>query len=723
LSTAVEAERRVSHYRIEEKVASGGMGVVYRGVDERLGRRVALKFLREVSASREEMRDLFLREARAASSLDHPNICTIFEVDETPEGQTFLVMPWYEGETLDALVRRGPLSIERALSIVIQIAKGLVAAHAEGIVHRDVKSANVIVMPRDTVKILDFGLAKLTGAFPDEAGTVAGTPAYMAPEQLRGEDVDGRADVWSVGVVLYELLAGCRPFRGDGVEAVIASVLNDEPEPLSERRPELSGKADRIVKRALAKSRAQRYERMEELVDELLAAQADLDPSGVTLRRAAVSKRTALAVLPFADMSPDRNQEYLCDGIAEEILSALRRVPDLYVASRTSAFQFKGKAVDIREIGAKLNVANVLEGSVRRVGDRVRVSAQLIGVEDGFRLWNERYDRDIKDIFAIEEEIAEKIATALQVTLTAGRRLAGAPMSARQAEAYELYLQGRQFFHHHRRKAFEIAMQSFSRAIEAEPGFARAYAGLADCNSFLRLYFGAGPEKVDAADRASLAAVELDPQQAEGHTSRGLALFLRGELGPAERELSRAVAIDPLLYEAHYIHGRVCFSEGRIADAAAHFREASSIAPEAFDSWYLLGMCYRRAGEPERARGADLECIEAVNRRIRVHPDDTRAWTMGASVFAELGEPARAAAWVGRALAIDPDEPIILYNAACVYVALGMHDEAISCLETPIRQLALSPSWVENDPDLDPIRKDPRFRALLEEAAAGTIPP
>jgi adenylate cyclase len=334
-------------------------------------------------------------------------------------------------------------------------------------------------------------------------------------------------------------------------------------------------------------------------------------------------------------------------------------------------------------------------------------------VSDGYRLWYERFDRDIRDIFAIEDEIAEHIAQALRLTLERKAAPHSGPMTSHDAEAYQLYLQGRQFFHQHRRKTFEIALQTFSRAIELAPAYARAYAGIADCNSFLNLYFGHKGEAIAAADAASAKALALDDDLAEAHASRGMALFTQDRLDEAERELQRAIELAPRQYESHYIYGRVSFSRGHISDAAAHFREACAINSEAYDCWYLLGMCYRRLKDTERAHSADLECIEAVKKLVRLHPDDTRAWTMGAAVLAELGEPERAAAWVAQALAVDADEPIIEYNAACVYIALGRLDDAIACLQATAGFGGISRAWLENDPDLDPLRGDPRFKALV----------
>lgn len=715
MATALVPARTISHYRVDELIGSGGMGDVYRATDLRLGRKVALKFLRRIGTGEDRQR--FFEEARAASSLDHPNICTIFDIVEE-EGEIFIAMALYDGDPLDRLIARGPIEPERAIGFGIQAAHGLAAAHDSLLIHRDVKPGNLMITARDTLKILDFGLSRIVGGAEDPA-RITGTPFYMAPEQLRGDAVDPRTDVWALGVVLYEMLTGSRPFDGSGFASIRAAVLHREPPPPSSILTTLPRGLDPIVMRAIAKDPRARCESASVLASELSSILTVLDSGSITAKRLEPVRRASIAVLPFVDMSPAADQQYLCDGIAEEILGALAATPELFVASRTSAFRFKNRAADVREIGTRLGVAHVLEGSIRRAGDRLRIAVQLVSVADGYRLWYERYDRSIEDVFKLEEEIAERVAAALQLRLSAPR---GTITTTREAQAWELYLKGRQFFHHHRRKTLEIAIQTFRRATELDPDNARAWSGIADCHSFLHLYFAATNENAEAADQASRKALSFAPEIAETHASRGLALFVNHDWPGAERELTRAIELDPRLYDPHYVFGRIAFSEGKIREAASHFREACAIDREAFDAWYLLAMCFRRLGEEARARAADLECIESAKRRVVQHPDDTRAWTMGAAVLASLGEPEHADEWLSRALAIDSEEPIILYNAACVYGRLGNIDAALSCLERCLGYGGFLIGWAREDPDLDPLRSHPKFTELLEPLHSASPP-
>jgi serine/threonine protein kinase len=407
----------VSHYKIIEKIGAGGMGVVYKAEDTRLKRLVALKFLPADLTRDSGAKERFTREAQAASALDHNNICTIYEIDETDDGQMFIAMACYEGETMREKIKRDHLRVEEALDMAIQVAQGLAKAHEKRITHRDIKPANIMVTGDGVVKIMDFGLAKLTGQSGlTRAGTTVGTVAYMSPEQLRGGEIDYKSDIWSLGVVLYEMLTGELPFRGEGDQATIYSILNKEPQPVASIRRDIPGELESVVSRALTKNPESRYENMRDFLVDLRKAREELEVD-VSERLSESKAKPSIAVLPFIDMSPQKDQEYFCDGMAEELINTLANLEGLQVASRTSAFQFKDKGHDIREVGRRLKVQSVLEGSVRKAGDRLRITAQLVSVADGYHLWSEKYDREMEDIFAIQDEISLAIVDNLKLKL------------------------------------------------------------------------------------------------------------------------------------------------------------------------------------------------------------------------------------------------------------------------------------------------------------------
>ena len=428
------------------------------------------------------------------------------------------------------------------------------------------------------------------------------------------------------------------------------------------------------------------------------AAGTDPDPSA-----------TAIAVLPFVDMSPDRDQEYFCDGVAEEILNMLTRVRDLQVSSRTSSFRFKGQALDIGEIARKLRVKTMLEGSVRKAGDKLRITAQLIDAATGFHLWSASYDRSMEDIFSIQDEIAKHIAGVLKVKL--------APRTGtytQNVEAYDYYLQGWNYFHRVGPKNMALARHLFSKAIELDPEFAKAWAGLADSYGYDYLYYNPLDENLVQSTKASKKALELAPDLAEAHTSRAFAHSLCGEFEQAEREFEQAIRINPNLFEAHYLYARTCFHEGKLERAAELFEKASEVRPLDYQSLVLLSRVYEGLGQEQSSLDASRRAIAVAEKVLELKPDETRALYLGATPLQKVGRTEDAHRWIERALFIDPDDPSLLYNVACFYSQTGDIDKALDCLERANLPGMANTSWVQNDADLDPLRDQPRFKAILE---------
>ncbi len=466
--------KTISHYHIIGQIGSGGMGVVYKAEDTKLKRTVALKFLPPELTRDPEAKARFIREAQAASTLDHPNICTIHEIDETPEGQLFIVMACYEGKTLKEKIKDEGLRIKEAVDITIQIAQGLEKAHEKGIIHRDIKPANIFITADGNVKILDFGLAKLAGQaqLTKDASTL-GTVAYMSPEQISGENIDQRTDIWSLGVVLYEMLTGRSPFKGDYEQAIIYSILNEEPDSISSIRSDFPAELELVIQKAMHKDSMKRYRNVNELLIDLKTTKRNLEVKWIDYLEKAVP---SIAVLPFVNMSADPENEYFSEGMSEDIINALSKIKDFRVAARTSTFSFKGEKIDLHEIGRKLKVETVLEGSVRKAGNRMRITAQLINVQDGYHLWSEQYDRVVADVFDIQDEITLAIVDALKVELLAGENLAVTKRYTDNVEAYNLYSKGRYYWNKMNTESFRKAIDHFQKAIAIDPSYALAYA-------------------------------------------------------------------------------------------------------------------------------------------------------------------------------------------------------------------------------------------------------
>jgi TolB-like protein/thioredoxin-like negative regulator of GroEL len=420
----------------------------------------------------------------------------------------------------------------------------------------------------------------------------------------------------------------------------------------------------------------------------------------------------SVAVLPFENLSDDPENAYLADGLADEITSALTKVQGLSVASRTSAFAHRGAAEDVREIGHQLGVGAVLEGSVQRSGNRLRVTTQLVDVGNGYSLWSDHFDRDMEDVFRIQDEIAANVAHALELILAASERRALAKVPTSDVRAYEFYLRGRQFLYGIRRKSLEYAREMFERAIEIDPEYAMAYAGLADAHSILCIFYPESQAELDAADRASQRALELDPELAEAHSARGTALSLMGQDDAARAALETALDLDPRLYEAHYFYARICFQAGEFKKAADLFEEAYSIR-EDYNSAFFAAQSYEAMNDPQAAQEAYDTALKVAEQHMELNPDDPRAATMRAVSLCRIGEKEEGLHWAERALEIDPEDAGIRYNAACLYAVEGRPDQALNHLAAAIRRGFGNPRWLARDPDMDPLRDDPRFQALM----------
>jgi serine/threonine protein kinase/tetratricopeptide (TPR) repeat protein len=724
----------VGPYVIEGPLGAGGMGEVYRACDPRLGRDVAVKILISRLAPDPERISRFERESRAAAALAHPNILVVFDVGRH-EGLPYLVTELLVGESVRERLRQGPLSEPEVLRLGAQLVRGVAAAHALTIVHRDLKPENLFLTKDGALKILDFGLAKLldggvggieldaTTLDASEPGQLLGTPAYMAPEQLRGEEADERTDLFAIGTVLFEMATGVHPFRRKTGPETTGAVLHESPSP-PPHGTRISPHLERLLLRCLEKDPEKRFQSATDL---LFAVEALADERPATRGGERISSRgdetllslggpqraASVAVLPFVDMSPTRDQDYLCEGIAEEVINALTHLSDLRVAARSSSFQFRGQAVDLAEVASKLSVSSVLEGSVRKLGNRLRVNVQLIDAGNGYHLWSERFDREIEDVFAIEDEIAESVATALRGVLSPlERRALQRPEGA--VEAYEYVLRGRVLANRADRPSMSLACGMYEKAIEIDPGYAPAWASLAAVFSWRYEWFGGGQAELERADDASRHALELAPDLGEAHAARGSVLSLLHRYPEAEEEYIQALRLNPNSFEAYYLYGRMCFAWGKIERSAEMFRRAAAVQRDDFQSPILLGQSLRMLGRKEEAAEATRQGIRRAERRLAIDPIDARALSLGANALADEGRTEEALAQMARALEIHPDEQGVLINAACLYAHLGKVDEAIGILEDCFAKGFGKRDWIENDPDYDNLRANPRFQALLD---------
>jgi serine/threonine protein kinase/Flp pilus assembly protein TadD len=701
-------------YEIERELGRGGMATVYLARDRKHDRAVALKVLHpELSSALGP--DRFLREIKVAARLNHPHILPLHDSGEA-NGFLYYVMPYVEGESLRSRMNReGKIPLDEALYLARGIAGALDYAHRQRVVHRDIKPENIMLHEGEAM-VMDFGIAKAVSVAADDTltqtGMMVGTPAYVSPEQAAGEaEIDGRSDQYSLACMLYEVLSGKKAFAGATAQQVLSKRFTDPVPSIRKVEPTVPDEIEEALAKALSKEPRERYSTSGEFAKALVWPKATTPSETATVKAGPAVK--SIAVLPFADMSPERENGYFTDGMAEEIINALTTIKALRVASRTSSFAFKGTTEDIRQVGKKLDVATVLEGSVRKAGNKLRITAQLVNVADGYQLWSQRYDRDMEDVFAIQDEIAQNIVKALRVILSEDEKRAIEKGPTVNVEAYECYLRGRQFFHQFRKQSLEFARQMFDKAIEIDPTYALAYAGVADCCSVLYTNFDASEANLSNAETASRRALELAPQLAEAHVARGLAVSLLGKHDEAETEFETAMGLNPQLFDAAYMYGRALLAQGKLEKAARTFERAEELRPEDYVVPGLLGGVYASLGRTADSQRTFKRQLEKARKRLELNPDDPRALYMGGIAASRLGDAARAKDLAAQAMAISPGDATVLYNVACIYATSGEADQSLTALEKAVSLGFGHRSWIEHDSDFESLHGNPRFQALI----------
>jgi serine/threonine-protein kinase len=740
----------VLHYQIIRKLGSGGMGAVYEALDTKLQRPVALKVLHSDVALTPMARERFLVEASTASSLDHPNICTIYAIEESGDGELLLAMALYRGQTLDRLLRKGPLPFHQIVEIASQVCQALNATHTAGIIHRDIKPSNILVTEEGVVKVLDFGLSKISDGANHTRLTapnqVMGTLLYISPEQLRGDAVDHRTDLWAMGAVLYEMTTGLAPFYRTNSTAIMRAIGFEDYTPPRDLRPDLPESIERVIQGTLRKNALERYASATQMLSDLGAGRlAGSSPSGLQIAAPSgpITHTTAIAVLPLQNLSADPENEYFSDGLTEELISALGRAARLRVVSRSSAFAFKGKVEDVRKIGEVLGVDVVLEGSVRRSGQRIRITLQLTNVADGYQLWSDRYDREMIDIFDLQDEISQTVVAALKAQLGADISQVRIARFTENVDAYELYLKGRYNWNQKTPEGMQLAFQYFQQALQIDPNFAMAHSGIADFYSLMATFWIMPAQQAwPLAKESAMRAMALNDRLATPHISLALVMqFYEWDWAGAEREMRIGISLRPQLGDSYVSYAYYLMTQGRLRMALDKVRvglqydpvslplrtteamvltylgdhdaaitlalQAIETAPYFIELYYVLGVAYMAARRTTNAIQI-LERGAAATRRMPL----LLGWLGAAYVQAE--DLAAAESVLHELLDQAKNSFSVPLPLAVLYTALNRKDEAFEWLNRAADARDTILCYIQSMPTFDPLRDDPRYGQLID---------
>jgi serine/threonine protein kinase/tetratricopeptide (TPR) repeat protein len=703
----------IGRYTIVEKLGEGGMGVVYKATDTTLDRTVALKFLSAHLSASEENKARFTREAKATAALNHPNILAVYEIGEK-DGAIFFAMEYVEGKTLKdhiaSLKSATGISVEVAAGWIKQIASGLQAAHEKEIIHRDIKPENVMLTSDGRLKIMDFGIAKLKGSSGlTKTGTSMGTLGYMSPEQAQGGSADHRTDIWSLGVMFYEMLTGEVPFKAEHEAGLLYLIVNEQPPLPSAMDKKIPRQVDPVVMRMLEKEREKRFSSMAEVVTAIDQARREIEAS------ATAPKTKSIAVLPFGNISQDKESDYFGDGLTEELIVNLSKLKEIRVAARAISMQYRGSTKDVKSIGRELGVRYILSGNVRKFQDNLRISVELIDIDTEEQIWAETYKGKLADVFDIQEQVSKQIIDALMVKLSPKEKIVLSKRSTDNPEAFDCYLRGRDFLYRLTRHSVQFAITLFQKAIDLDSRYAMAYAGLGESYATLYNYFEANEQWLDKAIEASLKALMYDASLSEAYAALGLAYFDRKELDEAVSATRKAIELDPNNFIAYWILGRIYHATDREEEALAMLEKTTALNPNFYSALNDILMIYDRTGNREKHQASLAKALAFFPGYLSQHPDDARGHMYHAIHLATAGRNDEAKASGMKALELNPGDSLMMYNAACLYARLGDTRLAARTLKDAVAAGQEDFEWIKRDSDLDAIRKEPDYIELMKD--------